>query len=131
MTPLQIKNLIKKTLDEHKAENIVSINVNKLTSVTDYIVVCSANSTRQVKALAEHVMVACKHQGIQPLGHEGTDGSDEWALIDLGDVVVHVMLETARTFYDLERLWNKSNAKTSKARATLKEKSQDQDFEES
>jgi ribosome-associated protein len=67
-------------------------------------VIASGSSSRQVKALVENVMEKVKAQGVRPLGSEGLDGG-EWALLDLGDIVVHVMQVATRQFYDLERLW--------------------------
>jgi ribosome-associated protein len=71
----------------------------------DTLVVASGNSNRQVKALAENVVEECKKAGYQPIGVEGMEGA-EWVLVDLGDVVVHVMLPETRKFYELEKLWS-------------------------
>ncbi|WP_312941540.1 ribosome silencing factor [Stutzerimonas balearica] len=91
-------------LEDLKGQDIVVIDVRGKTSVTDYMVIASGTSSRQVKALAENVLEKVKEQGVRPLGSEGLDGG-EWALLDLGDVVVHVMQVPTRQFYDLERLW--------------------------
>ncbi|MCF7201147.1 ribosome silencing factor [Pseudomonas oligotrophica] len=91
-------------LEDLKGQDIVIIDVRGKTSVTDYMVIASGTSSRQVKALAENVLEKVKEQGVRPLGSEGLDGG-EWALLDLGDVVVHVMQVPTRQFYDLERLW--------------------------
>lgn len=91
-------------LEELKAVDIVSIDVRGKTSVTDMLVVASGTSSRHVQSLAEHVMEQVKSQGIRPLGSEGLEAG-EWALIDLNEVVVHVMQAAPRTFYDLESLW--------------------------
>ena len=71
----------------------------------DYLVVASGTSNRHVKSLADHVAVEAKKQGVVPMGTEGEDAG-EWVLVDLGDVVVHIMLPSTRDFYDLERLWD-------------------------
>ena len=80
------------------------IDVRGKTSVTDYMVVASGNSTRHVKTLAESVVMASKKSGIEVLGVEG-ESESEWILVDLADVLVHLMLPRARTFYNLESLW--------------------------
>lgn len=91
-------------LEEIKGKDIVTIDVREKTSVTDVMIIASGTSGRHVKSLADSVMMKAKEQGVAVLGSEGLD-SGEWALLDLGDVVVHVMQPTAREFYDLERLW--------------------------
>ncbi|CAD2265720.1 ribosome silencing factor [Stutzerimonas stutzeri] len=91
-------------LEDLKGQDITTIDVQGKTSVTDYMVIASGSSSRHVKSLAENVLEKAKEQGVRPLGSEGLDGG-EWALLDLGDVVVHVMQVPTRQFYDLERLW--------------------------
>ena len=91
-------------LEDLKGADITTIDVRGKTSVTDFMVIASGTSSRHVKSLADNVLEKVKEQGVRPLGSEGLD-SGEWALLDLGDIVVHVMLPTARQFYDLERLW--------------------------
>jgi len=91
-------------LEDLKAQDILSINVREKTSITDYMVIASGTSSRHVKSLVDNVLEKVKEQGVRPLGSEGLD-SGEWALLDLGDVVVHVMQPSTRQFYDLEKLW--------------------------
>ncbi|WP_120994178.1 ribosome silencing factor [Stutzerimonas urumqiensis] len=91
-------------LEDLKAKDITTIDVRGKTSVTDYMIIASGTSGRHVKSLADNVLEKVREQGRRPLGSEGLDGG-EWALLDLGDVVVHVMQEPTRQFYDLERLW--------------------------
>lgn len=96
--------LVVNALEDVKGTDITTIDVRGKTSVTDYMVIASGSSSRHVKSLAENVLEKVKEQGVRPLGSEGLDGG-EWALLDLGDVVVHVMQVPTRQFYDLERLW--------------------------
>ena len=104
LTSEEVAKLAIAALEDVKAQDIVSFNVREKTSVTDFMVIASGSSSRHVKSLVDNVLEKVKEQGVRPLGSEGLD-TGEWALLDLGDVVVHVMLPTARQFYDLERLW--------------------------
>lgn len=105
MRPEQVKDKIVAALEDVKGRDIVALDVRKLTGMTDYMVIASGASNRQVKALAENVQDELRDQGLRPMGTEGETAA-EWILVDYGDVVVHVMLPEARTFYDLERLWS-------------------------
>jgi len=100
----QLADLVVGALDDLKAVNTVTVDVRKLTDVTDYLVIASGTSNRHVRSLADNVAVEAKKQGVRPLGVEG-ESAGEWVLVDYGDVVVHVMLPATRDFYDLERLW--------------------------
>lgn len=100
----QLVKLVTAALEDVKAKDIVTIDVRGKTSITDFMIIASGSSARQVKALAENVIEKAKEQGVRPAGCEGLDGG-EWALIDLNDVVVHVMQVETREHYDLERLW--------------------------
>jgi len=103
MRTKQLKELVVAALEEIKAKDIVVLDVRKLTSITDMMVVASGTSTRQVKALADNVVEKAKAAGCRPLGVEG-EREAEWVLVDLADVVVHVMLPSTRDFYQLEKL---------------------------
>ena len=107
MTPTDaiITDLVVDALDDLKAVDTKIVDVRGLSSVMDFLVVTSGNSSRHVKSLADHVVVKAKEAGCPPIGVEGENDAD-WVLVDLGDVVVHVMQPAARSFYDLERLWS-------------------------
>jgi ribosome-associated protein len=100
----EVVKLAVAALEDLKAQDVLSINVREKTSITDYMVIASGTSSRHVKSLVDNVLEKVKEQGVRPLGSEGLD-SGEWALLDLGDVVVHVMQPSTRQFYDLEKLW--------------------------
>ena len=107
MTPTDaiITDLVVDALDDLKAVDTKIVDVRGLSSVMDFLVVASGNSSRHVKSLADNVVVKAKAAGCPPIGVEGENDAD-WVLVDLGDVVVHVMQPAARSFYDLERLWS-------------------------
>ena len=91
-------------LEDVKAKDIVVLDVSKKSSLFQRMIVASGDSNRQVKALVSNVAVDLKEQGFEIISTEGTD-SGEWALVDAGDVVVHVMLPAVRDYYDIEALW--------------------------
>ncbi|WP_086481321.1 ribosome silencing factor [Oceanospirillum sanctuarii] len=101
----QLKQLVIDSLEEMKGNEIVVLDVSANTSVTDFMIIASGTSSRHVASLANNVVVNVKEQGVRPLGVEGQAGS-EWVLVDLGDIVVHIMQPATRQFYDLERLWS-------------------------
>ena len=96
--------VVHEALEDVKAKDILAIDVSLISNVADAIVIASGTSTRHIKALADNVAEEARKAGFRPLGVEG-ERDAEWILIDLGFVVVHVMLPTARRFYDLESLW--------------------------
>ena len=104
MKPEALEQIVVEALEELKAQDIHVIDVRGKTSVTDVMVIASGTSNRHVKALADNVIERAKAHGVRPLGVEGEE-SAEWVLVDLGDVVVHVMLPRVRDFYNLEKLW--------------------------
>jgi ribosome-associated protein len=91
-------------LDELKAKDVREIDVRGKTSIADLLVIASGTSARHVKSIADEVVKFAKKAGVMPLGVEGEQEA-EWVLVDLGDVIVHVMLPRIREFYGLERLW--------------------------
>ncbi|WP_297424002.1 ribosome silencing factor [uncultured Acinetobacter sp.] len=97
-------NVVREALEDVKAKDIVTLDVSTISNVADAIVIASGTSTRHLKALAHNVAEEARKAGFRPIGIEGEQDA-EWILIDLGFVVVHAMLPTARKFYDLESLW--------------------------
>ncbi|WP_426143946.1 ribosome silencing factor [Pseudomonas sp. DWP3-1-2] len=91
-------------LEEIKGMDILTIDVREKTSIADYMLICTGTSNRQLNALVDSVRDKVKAAGLKSLSEEGKGDSD-WVLLDLGDVIVHVMTAAARQFYDLERLW--------------------------
>ncbi|MGO4699700.1 ribosome silencing factor [Dyella sp. 2RAB6] len=91
-------------LEELKAKDIREIDVRGKTSIADLLVIASGTSARHVKSIADEVVKFAKKAGVMPIGVEGEQEA-EWVLVDLGDVIVHVMLPRIREFYGLERLW--------------------------
>jgi ribosome-associated protein len=89
---------------EKKAQNPVLLELKGMTSLTDYFLLCSGKSDRQVQSIARAIEEALKKEGLRPLGQEGVR-EGKWILMDYEDVVVHIFLEPVRKFYDLEGLW--------------------------
>lgn len=102
---------VREALDDMKARDIVELDVRNKSTVTDRMIIASGTSRRHVMSIGQHVQEEMKHKGLQPMGIEGLD-TGEWVLVDLGDVVVHVMMPDARAFYDLERLWGFDEAES-------------------
>lgn len=99
-----LEKLVRTALDDMKAVNVQVLDVRGLTDVADTMVIASGTSDRHVRSIAEHVVVEAKKAGHQPMGVEGKRDS-EWVLVDLRDVLLHVMLPRVREFYQLEQLW--------------------------
>lgn len=102
---LELKDVVKNALADIKGENIVELDVVGISDVADTLIICTGASNRQVKSLANNVQDEAKKVNVRPIGVEGMD-SGEWVLVDYGSVVVHIMLPTMRTFYELEKLWS-------------------------
>lgn len=97
--------LITDTMEDLKAEDVQTFDVRTLTTMTDFMIIASGRSDRQVKAIAEKVIEMAKSIQIRPLGVEGQQQA-EWILIDFGDVIAHVMRPATRAYYQLEKLWS-------------------------
>ena len=100
----QLTQLVVKCLLEKKARDVVVLDVEGRVSYCDHLVLCTATSARQVRALAEHISRTLKPLGKRPMGTEGVQ-TGKWALVDLGDVVLHIFDEESRQHYDLDGLW--------------------------
>ncbi|MEX1081145.1 MAG: ribosome silencing factor [Halofilum sp. (in: g-proteobacteria)] len=101
-------------LDDLRAVDVVTIDVRGKTSITDLLVIASGTSERHVRSLADRVTERVKEGGVRPLGTEGESGGD-WVLVDLGEVIVHVMSREKRDFYNLEKLWSMESSDDSAA----------------
>ena len=99
-----IKKNVLSALEDIKAFDIVAIDIRKQVSIADYIIIASASSSRQAKALAENIRDEMQKINIPLIGIEGGSGS-EWVLVDLGDIIIHIMTPTIRLHYNLEELW--------------------------
>lgn len=104
MKPETLRDLAITALEEMKGIDIHTMDVRPLTSIADYMIICTGRSTRHVKALADSVAIKAKENQASFVRTEG-ERESEWILVDLGDVVVHVMLPATRSFYSLEDLW--------------------------
>ena len=102
---ISLKNKILESLEDIKAVNPVAINVKKLSTLTDIMIVDSGTSMRHIKDISEKVIEGLKQNKVDGIKVEG-QGSDDWVLVDAGDVIVHLMSAEAREFYDLESLWD-------------------------
>lgn len=100
----KLARLIAQLAEDKKAEDITVLDIGKLLVITDYFVICSGKTKRQVKTISETIQEELDKEGIRPLGTEGSREA-RWVLLDYGDVVVHVFLTEEREFYQLERLW--------------------------
>lgn len=112
----QMKLAVIDALEDIKAFDITVMDVRKLTSMTSYMIVASANSTRQSKAMADNVREKLREKGAVLQGTEG-EKEGEWVLVDLGDIVVHIMVPATRAYYNLEQLWGEAENRRSASAA--------------
>lgn len=110
----QLRDLVVSALENFKAIDIQLIDVSGQNPLTDLFVIASGNSTRHLKSMADNLVMKAKSAGCPPLGVEG-ERQAEWVLVDLNDVIVHLMLPKTRAFYNLEKLWEASRVQRSSA----------------
>jgi ribosome-associated protein len=111
----QVRELVLTALEDFKAIDIQTIDVSDQNPLTELFVIASGSSRRHLKSMAENLIIIAKAAGCPPLGVEGQRQSD-WVLVDLNDVIVHLMLPQARAFYNLEKLWQVSSDQRSSLR---------------
>jgi len=112
-----LRKLVLSSLEDFKAIDIQEIDVSAQNSLTDLFVLASGNSSRHVQSMAENLVSKAKAAGHPPLGVEGEKGG-EWVLVDLNDIIVHLMQPKTRAFYNLEKLWEAGSNQRSSAAAT-------------
>jgi len=107
LTTEKLQQIVVSSLEDFKATDITVVDVSGKNPLTERMVIATGNSTRHVKSMAENLVVNAKAAGNPPIGIEG-GGEGEWVLVDLNDVIVHLMLPQTRAFYNLEKLWEVS-----------------------
>jgi ribosome-associated protein len=106
----KLRDFAVKAAEDMKGQDVVSLDIQKLSTIADFMLVVTGTSTRHVKSIADEIEKRCKEQGVAIRGLEGA-AQAEWILLDLGDVIVHVMQASVRKLYDLESLWSMSPGK--------------------
>ncbi len=101
----QLKQFVIDKIDDMKARDVIELDVRGKSTITDTMIICSGNSKRHVSSIAENVMVEAKNAGHAPSSVEGKE-TGEWVLVDFGDIILHVMQDETRDFYQLEKLWS-------------------------
>ena len=104
MEVLKLKKIIEKTLDQNKAQNIVAISLKGKSSIADYMIIASGNSSRHIQSLSETIVKKLGEKGMGKFSVEGRTSND-WKLIDAIDIIVHIFHPEKRKFYDLEKMW--------------------------
>lgn len=112
----KLTKLVVGALEDLKAQDLKILDVSAMTTVTDTMIIVSGTSTRHVKAMADNILEKTSAAGHRAIGVEG-EQEGEWVLVDLGDIVVHIMLPQARDFYNLEKLWDKDLVLVAEKRA--------------
>ncbi|WP_374053010.1 ribosome silencing factor [Xenorhabdus taiwanensis] len=101
----ELQQFVIDKLEDSKAQDIVAIDVRGKSSITDCMVICTGTSNRHLMSVADNLVDDCRQAGIMPLGVEG-QGISDWVVVDLGEIMVHVMQEDSRRMYELEKLWS-------------------------
>ncbi|WP_084717300.1 ribosome silencing factor [Xenorhabdus poinarii] len=101
----ELQQFVIDKLEDSKAQDIVSIDVRGKSSITDCMIICTGTSSRHLMSVADNLVDDCRQAGIIPLGVEG-QGISDWIVVDLGEIMVHVMQEDSRRMYELEKLWS-------------------------
>ena len=114
MTSKKMAKLAVEAIENLKGQSVTSLDVSRLTEVTDYMVIATGTSSTHIQAMAEEVIKQAKDAGLTVLGVEGKEQAD-WILVDLGGAVVHIMTASVRALYNLEELWNFSPDRNEKA----------------
>lgn len=112
-----MKTAVIDALEDIKGFDITTMDVRKLTNMTSYMIVCSATSSRQAKAMGDNVREKLKEKGYEIRGTEG-EKDGEWVLVDLNDIVVHIMVPATRAYYNLEQLWGDAEARRGHIKAS-------------
>nr|WP_306309223.1 ribosome silencing factor [Xenorhabdus anantnagensis] len=105
MQGTELQQFVIDKLEDSKAQDIVSIDVRGKSSITDCMIICTGTSSRHLMSVADNLVDDCRQAGIMPLGVEG-QGISDWIVVDLGEIMVHVMQEDSRRMYELEKLWS-------------------------
>ncbi|WP_248926792.1 ribosome silencing factor [Paenibacillus hamazuiensis] len=105
LAPDELMNMVVESADDKKAMNIVTLNLQGISLIADYFVICHGNSETQVQAIATEIRKKAEERGVRVRGMEGMETA-RWVLVDLGDVVVHVFHRDDREYYNIERLWS-------------------------
>lgn len=100
----ELNDFLVDKVDDMKAQDIMTIDVQGKSSITDYMIVCTGTSKRHVSSIADHVAKESKLAGVEPLGIDGEE-QGEWVVLDMGTTILHVMQEEQRELYQLEKLW--------------------------
>jgi ribosome-associated protein len=100
-----LSDFLQHVLDENSAQDVIEIDIRGKSSVADFMLVASGRSNRHVSALSDYVLRALKEEGYKDIGVEGQDGND-WVLVDVGDVILHIFRPEVRVFYNIEKIWS-------------------------